>query len=76
MAIYDESSTDIEDGVPFESENLLTYFSQKGGIFKELGKVFIEKNSDRIFDINIYCEDNEVDLDATLEFDSFDYVIS
>ncbi len=76
LAIYDESSTDIEDGIPFESENLLTYFSQKGGIFKELGKVFIEKNSDRTFDINIYCEDNEVDLDATLEFDSFDYVIS
>lgn len=71
-----DNSAVSEDGVPFLSENLLVYFTQKGGIFKELGKVFIEKNSDRTFDINIYCEDNEVDLDATLEFDTFDYVIS
>jgi hypothetical protein len=71
-----DNSAVSEDGVPSLSENLLVYFTQKGGIFKELGKVFIEKNSDRTFDINIYCEDNEVDLDATLEFDTFDYVIS
>ena len=34
LAIYDESSTDIEDGVPFASENLLTYFSQKAAFSK------------------------------------------
>ena len=76
LAIYHEWTTDIEDGAPFESENLLTYFTQKGGVFKELGKVFFEKNSDKTFDINIYCEDNQVDVDVTLEFDTFDFVIS
>lgn len=73
LSIYDHTETDTESkkDVPVQSDNLLVYFTQKGGIFHEIAPILLPENSEDYLGVNLYCEDNHFDLDIELEHDTF-----
>ena len=77
LKISDNQGQDLDSLVPVVSDNLIVYFDQKHGIFSQISKILIAptQQSNNNY-MNIYSESDEVDVDITLYYDTFDYLIS